>query len=157
MTETLYSTIMDNIMLPLIVALGALIIVVIKGFTDKIGKSIIAKNEAESIKQKFSAKSYLIEQISEIVKSNVASNMPLSNYYKEMNRSDELTREQGNELKNNAIKLIMASLPGDVNDPNSEIYKLVGGNTQLETLIDSLLEKYVYEYNLEQEKNKCNI
>lgn len=146
--DTMWQTVMDSIAVPAITAIGALVLLILKNFTDKISKSIIAKNKADEIEKQFSTKSLLIEQISSIVKSVVGANMQLANELKQSNRDRMLTEEQMEQLQAYAKATIMNSLPANLSDPNDELYKIIGGSSNLSSMIDSMIEQYVYEYKV---------
>lgn len=159
MDNLLYQTILDNIMIPVVVALGALIVMIIKGYTDKISKSVLAKNYAEEVKLTFEANNKLMDEIATIVKSCVAANMEIANYMKEENLRKtgdySLSDEQIISLQKKSHITVYAQLPGSLINEDSNMCKLIGGIDQLNVLIDTFIERYVYEYKLKQEN--CNI
>ena len=141
------STVMDNLILPAILIIAAVLIAMIKKFLEKITRSIEIKNEMGTLEKRISIRNKLITLISENVKAAVAANMQLANEYKEQGR--KLTPEEAENLRKSANQLVMGSLPESLKG-DGVLLEIIGGTETLQVLINALIEKYVYEYKTNQ-------
>ena len=141
------STVMDNLILPAILIIAAVLITMIKKFLEKITHSIEIKNEMGTLEKRISIRNKLITLISENVKAAVAANMQLANEYKEQGR--KLTPEEAENLRKSANQLVMGSLPESLKG-DGVLLEIIGGTETLQVLINALIEKYVYEYKTNQ-------
>ena len=141
------STVMDNLILPAILIIAAVLITMIKKFLEKITRSIEIKNEMGTLEKRISIRNKLITLISENVKAAVAANMQLANEYKEQGR--KLTPEEAENLRKSANQLVMGSLPESLKG-DGVLLEIIGGTETLQVLINALIEKYVYEYKTNQ-------
>lgn len=146
------SALFDNIAVPLIVAIGGVVVYLFKSFADRITKSIIAKNEAASLEKVFSVKSYVIQQISTIVDAAVASNMQIVDDMKKAGQ--KLTDDQIAQLQQSVKELVINSLPGSLTEESGSMIQIIGGQDKLYALIDALLEKSVYEWKIRKYQHK---
>lgn len=143
-----WNAIFDNIAIPILAAFGGIIVYLIKSFADRITKSIVAKNEAASMEKVFETKSYIIKEIDGIVAAAVASNMQIAEDMKKAGQ--KLTEEQIEQLQNSAKELVLNSLPASLTEESGSMIQIVGGQDKLYSLINALMEKYVYEYKLKR-------
>lgn len=141
------STVMDNLILPAILIIAAVLITMIKKFLEKITRSIEIKNEMGTLEKRISIRNKLITLISENVKAAVAANMQVANEYKEQGR--KLTPEEAENLRKSANQLVMGSLPESLKG-DGVLLEIIGGTETLQVLINALIEKYVYEYKTNQ-------
>lgn len=141
------STVMDNLILPAILIIAAVLITMIKKFLEKITRSIEIKNEMGTLEKRISIRNKLITLISENVKAAVGANMQLANDYKESGR--KLTPEEAENLRKSANQLVMGSLPESLKG-DGVLLEIIGGTETLQVLINALIEKYVYEYKTNQ-------
>ncbi len=149
------SAIFDNLAVPVIAAIGGIIVYVVKSFGKRITDSIVAKNEAASLEKVFAVKSYVIKEISTVVEAAVASNMQIAN---DMKRAGQkLTEEQQYQLQQSAKELILNSLPASLTSEEGSMIQIIGGQEKLDSLISALLEKSVYEYKIKQSNSKKHV
>jgi len=138
----------NSIMIPLLLALASSAVVIVKSYGKKIVDSIIAKNDLESISQKNTIKTLLLEQLQKIVETAVGSNMQTADQFKI--ECPKLTDEQKQILLDAAKECIMASLPPQLKDDDSDLLTIIGGKEQLEVIIDNMIEKVVYDYKMKK-------
>lgn len=140
------SAIFDHIAIPILAALGGIVVLLIKSFASKITDSIVAKNEAASLEKVFSVKSYVVKEIDDIVGAAVASNMQLAD---DMKRAGQkLSDEQIEHLQESARTLVKNSLPASLTAEDGSMIGIIGGQEQLDALIAAMIEKHVYEYKI---------
>lgn len=136
----------DNILVPVLTVIGAAVALYFKSYFNKLTKSQIAKNDAEALEKLIEARSRIYQQVSDIVKTSVASNMQLADSMKA--KGEKLTDEQIDELNEKAKNMISATLAPQMNDENSGMLEIIGGQDVLNQIIDGMIEKYVYEYKI---------
>lgn len=145
-----WSYVLDNIGVPLLCAIGAALVIVVKHYADKIAKSIVAKNELSAMSKKNTIRNELLTTLSEVVKAAVASNMDLSRKMKE--NGHKLTEEEIMELNKTVMRLVMNTLPPSLTNDDGVLLEIIGGKDKLESIIKSMMEKYVYEYKMDMLK-----
>lgn len=148
---TLWSTIMDAIIIPVIIALATAIIIIAKSGFNRISKSITAKNELAAMESQQAIREKLVAMIDDSVKAAVASNMSTVEKLKENNH--KLTNDEIKELNESAKELVLNTLPPELTDEEGTLLSILGGSSKLDGLIASLIEKYVYEYKLIKAEN----
>lgn len=142
----LIGSILDNIAVPIIIAIGGAVLVVVKHYADKVAKSVIAKNEISAMEKQGSVRKSLLETLGTIVEAAVASNMQLADTMKR--DGTKLTQDQIVELNLSATQLIYNSLPPSLTNEDGVLLEIIGGTDKLNAVIKSMMEKYVYEYKL---------
>lgn len=146
-----WSSILNNIFTPVFVVIGGAVVIYVKHFADKFAKILIAKNEIAEMEKQSTVRKDLLEVIATTVESAVASNMQLAN---SMKRSGtKLTEDQIMELNNSAKSLIMNALPQGLTEEGGVLLDIIGGRDKLNAIIDSMMEKYVYEYKIKEGRN----
>lgn len=143
-----WSYVLDHIFVPVMIVIGAALVIVVKHYADKIAKSIVAKNEISSMTKENTARKELIETLNSIVESAVASNMQLAEKMKE--DGQKLSQEQIDELNNVCKTLVMNSLPLSLTEENGILLEVIGGQEKLDAIISSMMEKHVYEYKVKK-------
>lgn len=136
----------DHVMIPIIIAIGVALAFVVKHYADKVSKSIVAKNEISAMEKQSSVRKELLTTLSTIVEAAVGSNMQIANTMKASGQ--KLTPEQISELNQSAKKLVINSLPPSLTNENGVLLEIIGGKEKLDAVIDSMMEKYVYEYKI---------
>lgn len=136
----------DHIIVPIIMAIGVGILFVLKHYIDKISKSIVAKNEISAMEKQSTVRKELLTTLSTIVEAAVGSNMQIANAMKA--NGEKLTPEQISELNQSAKKLVINSLPPSLTNDGGVLLEIIGGREKLDAVIDSLMEKSVYEYKV---------
>ena len=139
------STIMDNLIVPGILVIAGVLITIIQKFLTRIAKSIEIRDEMATIEKQVSIRNKLIEILNDIVKTAVANNMQLADEWKK--DGHKLSEEQQKQLKETAVSLVYAALPSNLKD-NGPLLEIIGGKDILNILIESLIEKFVYEYKI---------
>lgn len=140
----------DNILTPAILIIASAVIIIVKNYAKKISDSIVTKNEIDALEKTQAAKEKILKEVASAVEAAVGSNMQTANDIKAS--GNKLTDEQSDELKNNAKKIALASLPTSITDEDGSLMKIIGGKEKLDTIIDSYIEKYVYEYQVKEGK-----
>lgn len=144
------SAIGEHIIIPIIIALGTAILLVLKTSFDKIAKSVVAKNELSDMEKKTNIRKELIATIAVEVEAAVGSNMQLADKMKESGQ--KLTDEQIKSLNNSAKQLVINALPPSLTEENGVLLEIIGGKDRLEAIIDAMMEKSVYEYKVKKAK-----
>lgn len=145
-----------DLLLPVLMSTGSYLFIMAKKYISRIVKSIEAKNDLDSMVKLNEMKSLLLKEIGIAVDSAVGSNMQIADKMKEMNENHKLTDEQVKELGDTAKKLIMDSLPDTLTKEDGSLMNIIGGSDKLNSIIDGMLEKYVYEYKLRSSSNNKN-
>lgn len=149
--QSIITSIVDNVLLPVLLVVGSTVLLVVKSYVNKITKSIIAKNELDALERTNSVNNHLINEISIIVESAVASNMQLAESMKE-NNENGLSDDQIKELNESTLRLINNALPPSLLDDNSPLLEIIGGRERLNSIIKNMIEQYVYEYKVKRSK-----
>ena len=142
----IFQTIVDNLGIPILIAFGGAISLFIGKWADKIGNSIMIKNEIDSIEKRSKARKEILDALRPTVEAAVASNMQLANTMRE--RNGKLTDTDIAELNKSAKELVINTLPESLTSENGELLKILGGKEQLDAAIKVMIEQYVYEYKL---------
>lgn len=145
-----------DLLLPVVMSTGSYLFIMAKKYISRIVKSFEAKNDLESMVKLNEMKSLLLKEIGTTVDSAVGSNMQLADKMKEGNEDHKLTDDQVKELNATAKKLIMDSLPDTLTKEGGSLLNIIGGNDKLNSIIDGMLEKYVYEYKSKSSSSKPN-
>lgn len=148
---TIWSTVMDAIIIPVIIALATAIVFIAKSGFNRISKSITAKNELAAMESQQAIREKLVAMIDDSVKAAVASNMSTVEELKKNNH--KLTGNEIQELNESAKQLVLNTLPPELTDEDGTLLSILGGTAKLDGLITSLIEKYVYEYKLIKAEN----
>lgn len=141
---SIFQAILNNLGVPILLALGTGIGVLVTKWTEKIGKSIMIKNEIDGIETRTKTRKEILESLAPVVESAVASNMDMARKMKEA--TGYLSEEQIAQLNESACQLIMNTLPDSLTKPDGVLLDIVGGEEQLKASIKLMIERYVYEY-----------
>lgn len=150
-----WSYVLDHIGVPVLCAIGAAVVMVVKYYADKIAKSVVAKNELSAMSKKNTIRNELLVTLSEVVKAAVASNMELSDQMKQ--NGHKLTDDEIRELNGTVMRLVMNTLPPSLTNDDGVLLEIIGGKDKLESIIKSMMEKYVYEYKIDKLKNQNQV
>lgn len=145
---TILSQVMDILIVPAIVVICTAALLIAKSFTKRISKSVLAKNEMAQIESQQAIREKLLKMISDAVQSAVAANMSNAGAMKKNGK--KLTDKQVKELQDSAKTLTINTLPQELFEEDSTLLSILGGKDKLDGLITSLIEKYVYEYKLQE-------
>lgn len=143
MDPALWKAVVDNILLPIVVVIGASLITIVKSYAKKITDSIIAKNDIVTLDNITSIKNNLLSEIGTIVQAAVFTNMTLAENLKAGGK--KLAEEEVTILQDSAKQLIYQSLPVGLTDENGSMLKIIGGKEKLDTIIGGLLEHAVVD------------
>lgn len=141
------------ILIPALLAIGSTLLVIIKSYVQRIGQSLVAKYEMESLKSLTNVSMNLTAEIDKAVDSAVASMMVTVNRLKEENNG-ELSEEDAVYVKGMARELVDQSLPDSLTTDGEILNKAIGGTEALNTLIAGLIEKHVVEQKVKQKMLK---
>lgn len=147
-----FSSLMDNLLTPVLAVLGGALVYILKHWLDKVSKSIIAKNELEELEKTNSIRQDLLKTISEQVDAAVGANMQLADKMKESGHT--LSDEQISELNNNAKELVMNALPPSLSEKDGVLLEMIGGPERLDKIIDTFMENSVYQWKLKKTQTK---
>lgn len=142
----IFQVILDNLAVPILIAIGGGLTVIATKWTDKIGNSITIKNEIESIEKRMKARKDILDTLRPTVEAAVATNMQLADKLRQQN--GKLSEEDAVELNRSAQELVMSTLPNSLTDDDGILLDIIGGKSQLEAAIKVMIEQYVYEYKL---------
>ena len=142
--DTILEAFADKLIIPIIAVLGTALVVIIQGFTSRIAKSIELNNRLSDIEKEAAIRERLLSILGQAVQSAVGSNMQLAESMKE---SGKLTPEQIKQLQDSAKQRVWNSLPPTLLNEES-ITKILGGRDQINELISTMIEQYVYEYKM---------
>lgn len=146
--ETMVSSVMNNLIVPLIAVIAGILITMVQRYLEKFSNGIEVKNSLFNLEKQLNIRNKLVEILSEDVKSTVASNMTKANEFKKAGNG-KLTQEQQEELRNQ-VKAITINSISSIISSNEGLLEMIGGKESLDSLIDILIEKYVYEYKISQ-------
>ena len=141
------------ILIPAMLAIGSTLLVIIKSYVQKIGQSLVAKYEMESLKSLTNVSMNLAAEIDKAVDAAVASMMVTVNRLKEENNG-ELSEEDAVYVKGMAKELVDQSLPNSLTEDGEILNKAIGGTEALNTLIAGLIEKHVVEQKVKAQMLK---
>lgn len=141
-----WSYVLDHIFVPVMVVLGAALVIVVKHYADKIAKSIVAKNELSAMSKENTVRNDIIKTVDEMVKAAVASNMDITKKLKE--NGHKLTDEEIAELNETAKCLVLNTLPPSLTNDDGILLEIVGGKDKLDSMIKNMIDKYAYEYKM---------
>jgi len=141
------------ILIPAMLAIGSTLLVIIKSYVQKIGQSLVAKYEMESLKSLTNVSMNLATEIDKAVDAAVASMMVTVNRLKEENNG-ELSEEDAVYVKGMAKELVDQSLPSSLTEDGEILNKAIGGTEALNTLIAGLIEKHVVEQKVKAQMLK---
>ena len=141
------------ILIPAMLAIGSTLLVIIKSYVQKIGQSLVAKYEMESLKSLTNVSMNLAAEIDKAVDAAVASMMVTVNRLKEENNG-ELSEEDAVYVKGMAKELVDQSLPSSLTEDGEILNKAIGGTEALNTLIAGLIEKHVVEQKVKAQMLK---
>lgn len=145
-TYQIFQSILDNLGVPVLIAIGTGIALIVNKYFDKITKSIEVKHEIESIEKRMKTRKEILETLRPTVEAAVASNMQLAEKMKE--RNGKLNENDIRELNESAKNLVMNTLPKSLSEDDGVLLEIIGGREQLDTAIKIMIEQYVYEYKL---------
>ena len=150
--NSLGQAILDNLAIPVIVLFGAAFIAMIKPRIDKFVQSMIARADMKELMEENTVRKELIELIDGQVRSAVAANMSMAFSIKKRN-GGVIPDEDAQRLANSARTTVMNSLPTTLTMPDGSLNQVIGGSDRLESIIQSAMEKYIYEYKYGDNRN----
>lgn len=143
----IFNYVTENLLIPIFLIIAGVVIYFVKTKGDKIIKSIELRNEMSLIDNRMNVRNHLIDIIDKTVKAAVGANMSYAKTLKENNDTKTLTVEQQDDLKHLAFKMVYATFPPSLKNEDGILLDIIGSQEILDSLIESLIEKYVYEYN----------
>lgn len=150
----IFQVILDNLAVPILLAIGGGLAVIATKWTDKIGNSITVKNEIESIEKRMKTRQDILNTLRPTVEAAVASNMQLASTLRQTN--GKLKEEDVELLNNSAKELVLNTLPDSLTEEDGVLLDIIGGRDQLEAAIKIMIEQYVYEYKLKASQANYN-
>ena len=143
MQDAITKALMDNIITPIIVLIGSVILMVVRSYVKRIRDSIIAKNEMVSLDSLTRVKNNLLEEIETIVNAAVLTNMQLANSMKSGGK--KLTDLEAEMLQKSTKTLVYQTLPSTLTDENGVMLQVIGGKERLDGLVNNFIEKAVVD------------
>lgn len=150
--NSLGQAILDNLAIPVIVLFGAAFIAMIKPRIDKFVQSMVARADMKELMEENTVRKELIELIDGQVRSAVAANMSMAFSIKKRN-GGVIPDEDAQRLANSARTAVMNSLPTTLTMADGSLNQVIGGSDRLESIIQSAMEKYIYEYKYGDNRN----
>jgi len=144
MTETIsniMNIVVDKVLIPALLVIGSTILILIKGYAEKLTNSLITKNETECLTAITTAKNNLIKEVDSVVSAAVSNNMALATDLRSQHNG--LTSVDVKQLNSSAKQMIQDSLPESLINDNGSLSKIMGGQKSLNALIEGLIEKHV--------------
>lgn len=138
---------LNNLLVPAIVAGGTYLIALTKKYAKRYFDGLEVKRELENLAKTTEIKNTILREIETVVSSVVGSNMQIADSIKKEN-GGTLTDEQSEKIRTTVKEVIMASLPVSLTDKEGVLMKVVGGQEQLDRIIDNMIEKHVYDYKI---------
>lgn len=142
--DNLLSVISDQLVGPILVIILASALAIGKSYLNKITDSILTKNDLNKVKDTLDAKSSVLKQIETTVENAVAANMQDADALK-ASGNGKLSDDEKAKLKLNAKTLVMTTLPSELFDENSSVYSMFGGRGNIEAIVESMIESYVFK------------
>lgn len=152
--ETVMNTIVNDLLLPVVLIIVSTTIIIVKSYAKRITDSVTEKNDLDKLERTFAIKKHLLDEIQLLVKSAVASNMQLAESLKADGKY--ISDEDAKMLSNSAKELILFALPNSITEEDGSLISIIGSREVLEQIIDSMIEKEVYEYKIKSKGNKSN-
>lgn len=140
----------DTILGPAIIACIGAVVALGNKYIKQYLKKLDVKHELENMTRENEIKNGIMAEIKSIVVSVVGANMRIADDLKSANSDKMLTNEQSAEIKENVKKLVMASLPDSLTDDDGVLLDVMGGKERLDIIIDSMIEKCVYDYKIKK-------
>ena len=143
MTELIKSSVMENIIMPIIVIIGSALIMIVRSYVVRIRDSIIARNNISVLNDVSSIKNNLLHEIETVVQAAVFTNMKLAAQLKFGGR--KLSDSDASMLRESAKSLVYQSLPSTLTNNDGVMLQIIGGKEQLDSIIGTMLEKAVLD------------
>lgn len=140
--------IVQIVLVPALLAIGSVVLVIIRSYVQKIGQNLITKYEMESLKSLTDVTNNLSTEIDKAVDSAVAKMMITVDKLKEENEDGQLTDNDVEYVQSMAKELVNRSLPDSLTVDGEILNKAIGGTEALNTLIEGLIEKHVVEQKI---------
>jgi len=135
--------------------LGAIVTVIV-GYLgwrlNKVSKAAMAKNVMAEMEKKNGIRNQVMDLISKNVKSAVESNMQLADSMKQAGHS--LDQDEIKALNNSAKQMVLNNLPLELTNSDGVLCEIIGGVDKLNSIIDTMMEQYVYEIKLAKLQQK---
>lgn len=141
--EELITTLMNNLVLPAIVAISAVVISMANKFIKNLTKNLNIKTDLLLLEHQLNIRNKFTAAIEESVKTAVGANMSSAEDMKQ--NGGVLFPEEQEFLINKAKETVNTSIRSLLGE-DSELLNAIGGEEALNVMIDALIEKYVYEY-----------
>lgn len=138
------------ILVPALLAIGSVVLVIIRSYVQKIGQNLITKYEMESLKSLTDVSMNLSAEIDKAVDSAVAKMMITVDELKSANEDGQLTSEDVEYVQGMAKELVARSLPDSLTTEGEVLNRAIGGTEALNTLIEGLIEKHVVEQKIKR-------
>lgn len=144
-----------SVIIPIVSLVGGWVLLYIKKYVKRMMDTAEVTAELNYLQKMNEVKAQVMEEISNVVKSVVASNMDLAKMMKQESETGHLTDEQVVELNKKAMDLILASLPTSLTEEGGTLLNVIGDMDKLKTIIKNLIDQYVYEYKKTDNKDSC--
>lgn len=134
----IWTIIVNNIILPLAIAIITSIGVILQKYIQQALISIKSKNDKSSLESLTNIVSATLSQLELIVSNAVCNNIKFAEEFKKANEDGKLTQEEQDHLKSLALQLIQDTLPSNIR--SGKLNDLLGGNEAINKLISNMVE-----------------
>lgn len=141
--QEIVHVIVENLLIPAIILVAGTVMVLLQRATDKVVKYLQLKGAIANVQAETEIRKKITDTIAIHVKAAVANTMDIAMQMKE---NGKLSEEQIKELNDRVHSLVMNSLPPSLLQEGNVILETIGGKEVLMSIVDNLMEQYVYEY-----------
>jgi hypothetical protein len=141
--QEIVHVIVENLLIPAIILIAGTVMVLLQRATDKVVKYLQLKGAIANVQAETEIRKKITDTIAIHVKAAVANTMDIALKMKE---NGKLSEEQIKELNDHVHALVMNSLPPSLLQEGNVILETIGGKEVLMSIVDNLMEQYVYEY-----------
>ena len=141
--DEIIHVIVENFLVPAIILVAGTVMVLLQRAADKAVKYLQLKGAIANVQAEAEIRKKITDTIAIHVKAAVANTMDIAMQMKE---NGKLSEEQIKELNDRVHSLVMNSLPPSLLQEGNVILETIGGKEVLMSIVDNLMEQYVYEY-----------
>lgn len=142
--------ILNNLTVPAIIIVLGIGLKILQHYADKFVEIFTTRQKTESMEKIASVREKLVMELDKNTEAAVASNMDMVDKMKAAGH--KLTEEQIQQVNDSAKLIIHKSLPTDIGGMTAA--DILGGEDVLNSMINSLMEKYVLEYKIKRGAQK---
>lgn len=142
----------DMLVTPAIVAILGVLSYLGTKLLKQIKSIMSSKMELFGLQAENEIRQQVFDLLDSTVEAAVGSNMQLATKMKKMSADGKLDADEVKELHDSCIGLIEHSLPPSLLKADSSTVGILGGLDKVNSMINTLIEKHVFEYNADLTK-----